>query len=96
VSQMIDLPLFRRSDPISSHEAARKLSKSGKLGTHKRIIFDAIKLWPGETSAFIAEAVDIEPYTVRKRTADLRKSGMVRDNRDTLTKGDELRWWPVL
>jgi hypothetical protein len=87
------LPLFRRSDPISSQTAARQLAKSGKLGSHKRAVYDAILRWPGETSAFLAEAIGLEPYTVRKRTADLRRVGMVRDNRTELRRGEELRWW---
>jgi len=89
------LPLFRRSDPISSQTAASKMYHSGKLGTQKRAVYDAIRRWPGETSARLAEAVSMEPYTVRKRTADLRDSGLIRDNRNDLKRGEELRWWVV-
>ena len=90
-----DLPLFRNTDPRSSMDAAERLRTAGAWTSQKNRVFLAIQYHPGATSEMIADYVNLDPYIVRKRTADLRNSGLVRDDRDTLERGSVLRWYPI-
>lgn len=81
----------RRTDPASSHEAARKAkpranSLAGRLLTQ-------IRVTPGWNSEQLASWLSIPAYEVRKRTADLRNLGLVRNQNRPLRTGEVLRWW---
>jgi len=66
--------LYRRTDPHSSAIAARRAEP--KASSDGGIILALLRRRRGAMKAReIAEAVGIEAYTVRKRTADLRRAG---------------------
>ncbi|KKK76652.1 hypothetical protein LCGC14_2861500 [marine sediment metagenome] len=69
-------PRARRTDPASSHRAARRARP--KAGTDAARVLACIHSFPGLAARLIATIVDIDAYTVRKRTADLRHLKLAR------------------
>jgi hypothetical protein len=77
IDSQCDLPLFasaRRSDPPTSHAAARRVSEF--RGEHARKILQALSLGPAGQSV-IAERCGLLPHQVNKRIAELAKAGMI-------------------
>lgn len=85
-------PLARTSDPLSSHAAADRVVRSGKARGDAVRCLVALAEYPGVTAETIARVTGIEPYTVRKRLADLRRRKQARSTGKSGT--DVLRWWP--
>ena len=88
------VPLARRSDPTSSHEAARRVapkanSQAGKILATLRYSYGGVAM----TAEEVATALSMHPYEVRKRLPDLERLGyVVAINRDNMAPGDVLRW----
>jgi hypothetical protein len=77
IDSQCDLPLFasaRRSDPPTSHAAARRVGEF--RGEHARKILQALSLGPAGQSV-IAERCGLLPHQVNKRIAELAKAGMI-------------------
>lgn len=88
----------RRSDPETSHEAARKVEKSGKAETHRKIILKCVREYEGRTSAEIAWILDMDRHAVARRLPELEKSGQVRkgETRKSFTNGSMMvTWYPT-
>lgn len=84
----------RRTDPISSHDAAVRAEP--RAATHAGVILACIRQTPGLQARDIARATGIDAYIVRKRTADLRNWGYARNqSADRIGRGEELRWFPA-
>ena len=91
-----DAPLARTTDPLSSHDAGRRVAIHA--GTQAdRILSCLQREGIVMTAEQIAERTGIPVYTVRKRLPyPLEKHSYVKAiNRDTLTPGDVLRWVAV-
>ena len=85
--------LARRSDSGSSAAAAEK--HGDRIRRHKDRVLAEIRAHPGITSQQIADQTGIKVYDVRKRTAELRGEGRVR-NQAGWKQGAELaRWFPL-
>lgn len=65
--------LVRRTDPITSHEAAERV-KEFATG-HCRLILDALSKFGPMTCDEIAQRVGLLPHQVNKRTATLYQAG---------------------
>lgn len=76
---LFDLPLSRRSDPISSYEAAEELIKSGELKTQEQDVFRALTLHPGLSSKQLAAFSDGNRYTCARRLPGLRYRGLAQN-----------------
>jgi len=89
----------RRSDPGTSHEAARKIESSGRADAHRRVCLNWVRQHPGRTSAEIAQSVGLDRHQAARRLPDLRRSGKVRSDEPrricTVTGGRSMTWWPV-
>ncbi len=73
------LPLSRRTDPISSAEAERRLKISGRWNNQKLMVLRALEKHPGVTSAELSVAMDAKDrYLCSRRLPDLLKEGKVR------------------
>jgi len=69
------LPLFaaaRRTDPATSHEAA----KTAPVSEHQRLIMDALGQGPAGASG-IAARCGLLPHQIGKRIAELAKAGRI-------------------
>jgi len=69
-----DLPLFRRTDPVTSKLAGREAR--GFRGEHHRLILEALAAAPGGASA-IAQRCGLVPHQVGKRLHELAKAGEI-------------------
>jgi len=69
--------LARRTDPVTSYEAARKMVDFGRLGTQRRAVLDALRQCNGVTSAELAETMGVSRYLTARRLPDLAKGGRV-------------------
>lgn len=66
----------RRTDPATSHEAAAMAKPF--IPCHQGLIADALYTSSTDLGAEqIAALVDLEPYQIRKRLAELHKDGMI-------------------
>lgn len=91
-------PAARITDPITSHLAAEEHTASGKRGKHVGLVIDAVRRWPGRTSAELAPLCGLERHEVARRTADAEKSGAIRKGeiRRCNTSGrSAVTWWSV-
>lgn len=91
-----DTPRARRTDPVTSHEAADRIKASGELGRQQMEVLAAVRRWPGLSSLELAERMGRDRYMVAKRLPELEPVHV--------HKGDEFRtvngrrhstWWPT-
>lgn len=76
-ADMLDtLPLFRRSDPVTSKDAGRAARQSGLVSRHERLILEALASGPG-TKDEIAERCGLTEQQVVRRRASLLRHGLV-------------------
>ena len=93
-------PMARRTDPTSSHAAADRLERSGRLKESQREVLDWLRLYPARTSRTMAKLIaggdEVKFLTVydrlKKRLPDLRNKGFAwaTDKGD----GTPLVWCP--
>lgn len=75
-------PLARDKDPITSHLAAEKIFKSGKLSFQEDVVYDAVcdyvKYFHNDfTAKDIAERSNVNYYTIQRRFSGLRNKGKI-------------------
>lgn len=76
----------RRTDPETSHEAARQVEASGSATAHADLIAQAVREWPGRTTAELAENMRIVwkvgwsnvRHEVARRMCEVVRSGHAR------------------
>jgi hypothetical protein len=76
----------RRSDPATSHEAARQVSESRIAESHGQVVLAAVRRWEGRTSAELAENLRLGwkvnwpnvRHEVARRLPELLAAGKVR------------------
>ena len=86
-------PLARKSDPVSSHQAAEKIKKSGKKEANIQRVTDLVYSHPGLTSKQLATKTDeMDRHEVARRLSDAEDAGLIH------AKGrkepGEITWWP--
>jgi hypothetical protein len=89
-----DLPLFRRTDPVTSRIAAADAKRF--RGEHHRQILEALAAAPGGASA-IAERCCLVPHQVGKRLHELAKAGLIVETGRLVesASGRQEREWKV-
>jgi CRP-like cAMP-binding protein len=68
----------RRTDPLPSHIAARMVEATGKAGSHRARLYQAIQSHPGLTCAQLADMIGIDRAAASKRIPELVRAGIVR------------------
>jgi predicted ArsR family transcriptional regulator len=76
MTDLEDLPLFRRTDPVTSSLAAAEAQSF--RGEHHRAIIAALRSAPGGASA-IAERCGLVAHQVGKRLHELAKAGLIEE-----------------
>ena len=71
-----ELPLFRRTDPVTSKAAGRAARETGLVGRHERLILEALAAGPG-TKDEIAGRCGLTEQQVARRRAGLLRHGLV-------------------
>ena len=97
-----DVPAAASADPGTSHEAARAINASGGRAAQTRLVADAVRRWPGKTSAELAVLAELDRHMVAKRCPDAEKAGLVYRGPARVcetTRGKRplraVTWWPV-
>jgi len=81
------VPLARSSDPVTSHEAARR----APVAAHRVRVLEALRSGPaGQTE--IARRCGLLPHEVNKRLADLEKLGQAEPTGRKVAGGREREW----
>lgn len=84
--------------PATSQLSLKAHAESGKLATNRQIVLNAIREWPGRTSAELASIIDMERHEVARRASELIEPGLVRqgERRKCKTNGRAaFTWWAV-
>lgn len=68
-------PIARRSDPVTSHEAAKDITASGQRSAMIGLALDVLKRFPGRTAKELEREAGGEDGSIRKRLNDLRHDG---------------------
>ena len=93
-TDVLDLPLFRRSDPDTSKAAG--VAAREFLGEHERRILEALAAGPG-TKDELAHRCGLTEQQVARRMAGLKRRGLVVDTgeRRASASGCAERVWRV-
>lgn len=102
---LADLPRSRATDPDTSHYAAEKVRQTGELGRQQLAVLEAVKRWPGRTSAelgkLIAENAHEDAtrwrYTVARRLPELAPVHVrrMKPRACEATGNPATTWWPT-
>lgn len=94
----IQTPAARETDPETSHIAADKITKSGERKLQQERVADAVRRWPGCTSAELAEKMRADRTMPARRLKEIETAGAVVrgharycDVRNTKA----VTWWPI-
>lgn len=90
--------MARRTDPISSVEAAVGHIASGKLTANLLALLQLVTAYPDSTAVELCEKTTLERHEVSRRLPDLRMRGLVYNGepRDCKVNGSRmLTWCPV-
>lgn len=76
--------LAHRADPVSSHEAAKRVTRSAKAALHRQIVLALVQTFPSSTGHELWAACPAEqraeletPNEVWRKLNDLRRAGLV-------------------
>ena len=75
---MIDTPIARNTDPLTSHLAADHLVASGALSAQQSLAFKAVEQYRGLTSLEIADKSTLCRFMLAKRLPELERTHQVR------------------
>jgi len=67
----------RRTDPITSRQAASEAESSGWAASQRAICLARVNSHPGQTAAEIAIACGLERHVPSRRLPELRDQGMI-------------------
>lgn len=70
-------PLARRTDPESSHIAARSMVASGALSDQQRISVALVRAYPNHTSDELAALGTLDRYQLARRLPEVERLGFV-------------------
>lgn len=100
VQQALDVPIARRTDPVTSHIAARAVTESGKREGQCLAILALVRIWPRKTSAELARISQgaFDRYQTARRLPELEKAGLVRKGiaRTCGVNGTQAHEWEIL
>ena len=74
---LFDQPLARKTDPITSHEAAYDMVESGKVGRHEQMILEGLRSHPCLTAAELCDYVPLRHDQIHKRLRGLVRKGWI-------------------
>lgn len=69
----------RRTDPATSHEAARQVEASGVASHQRERCLAEVRRLSGQTAAEIADRTGLERHVPSRRLPELRRQGLVRN-----------------
>ena len=88
----------RKTDPFTSHVAAREAESSGRASGQRRICLEEVTRRPGRTAAEIAVAIHLERHVPSRRLPELRDAGLIYNGEARIcqvTGRKSLTWFPT-
>lgn len=67
----------RRSDPVTSHQAADEVERSGRVVSQQQRVLAAVRAFPGRTSRELAAEARLDRYMVARRLRELVRAGLL-------------------
>ncbi len=92
------LPLFRKTDPSTSSEAVENHQANGNRQTNKGRVLEAVRTFPGKTSAEYSKMLGMDRTEAGRRLPDLYREGLVRKGAARLCTEKHTKaktWWPA-
>lgn len=68
---LTDTPRARNTDPATSHQAAAKIGKSGRLRAQQLLVLRALRCCPGSTAVELADSSGLDRYLISRRLPEL-------------------------
>jgi hypothetical protein len=94
-------PIARQADPVTSKEAARAITASGKRDDQLRQVEALVKAYPGRTSLELAQhTTSMDRYAIARRLPELEDEQKVHKGlpRESVIGGRSMKkavtWWP--
>jgi len=91
-------PIARRTDPLSSDDAAREMERTGRRASQSEALLEMVKRHPRRTSLELSRLSRLDRYIVSRRLPELERRGLIRRGliRDCTVNGRPmLTWEPV-
>jgi predicted ArsR family transcriptional regulator len=88
----------RRTDPVTSYQAAQTAEISGRAASHRAICLAQVNAHPGQTAAEIAFQSGLERHVPSRRLPELRERGLVINGKSricTVTGRPSMIWLPA-
>lgn len=97
VARIVQTPIARASDPLSSHLAAEAITASGTRFSQQEDAADAVSRHPGHTSQELAELTGLDRYMLARRLPECETAGRVRKGpmRTCTVTGRKAHEWEV-
>lgn len=70
--------IARRGDPVTSHLAAEKITRSGRRAIQRQAVLALVQKYPGCTSLELARHSGMDRYICARRLPELESAGAVR------------------
>ena len=67
----VETPNVRSTDPETSHQAAQRMTESGKRISNQRLLWIAVTQEPGRTAAELGEVTGLGQHEASRRLAEL-------------------------
>lgn len=89
------------ADPVTSHEAAARMTQSGKAAANAAVVLACLRVHPGCTSRELSELIEspgIDRHETARRLPDLERAGAVRKGAARVCRAGGTKvvtWWPV-
>lgn len=68
----------RVGDPASSHRAAYEVTASGRAGSQRQQVYDALVRWDGSSSKQLAHLSGLDRFLVARRLPEMERDGIVK------------------
>lgn len=87
-------PIARTTDPLTSHEAAAELTRSGRRGTQAEQVLAVVRRWSGLTAGEIGEISGLGHVPAQRRLSDLERAGHIEKGEPRSFNGRrQVTWW---
>lgn len=93
---LFDQPKARRTDPVTSHEAAREVLTTGTAARHEELILAAVRATGGLTSGQLQQQTTLTSEQITRRYGGLNIRGFVEYGKPTRCPVKNrlmLTWW---
>lgn len=90
--------LARRSDPPTSHQAAREVESRCIAESQRMKCLQAVRDFPGQTFGEVAESANLNGEVPHRRLPELERAGFVRRGAARVCSARNTRcqtWWPL-